>query len=102
MICLRPMNIKVIKSDKTEEDFDADKIAKVVEAAGLTENQAQKLAKAIENWAKKQKRGSIPSSTIRLKVYEELKKVDKYSAGLYFWYKKTQEKNPIQSPSDPD
>lgn len=96
------MNIKVIKSDKTEEDFDIDKIARVVEAAGLTENQAQKLAKSIEKWAKKQKGKSIPSSAIRLKVYEELKKVDKYSAGLYFWYKKMQEKNPVQSPKDPD
>ncbi len=96
------MDIKVTKKDGSIESFDADKVARVVETAGLEESEAEKLAKVVEKWVKKQKKETIQSSAIRFKVYEELKKVDKYASGLYFWYKKTQEKNPIQSPSDPD
>lgn len=93
--------MKVIKRDNTEEDFDTDKIARVLEATGLDGDKHKDLAKKIEKWAKKQGK-TIKSSAIRLKVYEELKKLDEYSAGLYFWYKKTQEKSAINSPNDPD
>lgn len=91
------MDIKVVKRNGSVEDFDNLKVARVVEAAGLDEDQANKLADTVEKWAKNLKQKKIQSSTIRIKVYEELKKIDKYSADLYLWYKKTQDHNPIKT-----
>jgi len=83
--------IKVLKRDNTTEDFNPDKIKKVVRAAGLGEEQASKLVKNVSNWAIDLKKESITSLEIRDKVLEELERLDKPVADLFRWYQKTKD-----------
>ena len=45
------MKIQVIKKDGSLEDFEKDKIERVTTAAGLSQDQAKKLADDIGKWA---------------------------------------------------
>jgi len=87
------MKIKVIKRDKSLEDFDKNKIARVTEAAGLKPDQAKKAANLVKKWAEDKKEPQIKSGQIRVKVIEELRKVNRYAADLFEWYKKNQPLN---------
>jgi len=83
--------MKVIKRDGSIEDFNQNKIARVVKAAGLNDNRAQKLAKKVAEWLEAKKQAQVTSLQIRDKVIEELQKVDKYAANLFVSYQKTKE-----------
>ena len=84
--------IKVLKRDKTLEEFNPKKIARVVHAAGLTEQQATKLAQTVANWVSNLGDEQISTLQIRDKVVRELKNVNKYAANLFEWYEKTKER----------
>lgn len=95
MISVSLYTMQVIKSDGSKQNFNKDKITKVVHAAGLSKDKAQRLADRIENWIEKQSlegKKQIGSSDIRDKVSKLLEKEDRYAWGLYNWYEKTKSK----------
>ena len=68
----------VIKKDGSEEEFNIDKILKVVQAAGASESDAEVVVnKIIERLYK------IKSSKIRRLVYKYLKTINKKAAENY-------------------
>lgn len=79
--------LTIVKRDGSKEPFDANKIARVVQAAGLDQDQATRLAEEVENEVKTNQ--ELTSLQIRDIVSEKLKNVDEYAAGLYDWYQKT-------------
>lgn len=84
------MALKVAKKDGSVEDFDQNKIARVVTAAGLDPEKAYKLAQVVAKWAEEQG-NQVTTAQLRDKVIEELTKVNKYAADLFVWYEKTKE-----------
>ena len=85
--------IKVIKTSGEEESFKPEKIAKVVEAAGLTADQASKLAQEVTDWVLSKNADKIEVGKIRTKVTKLLKEKSPYAAGLYEWYGKVKRKH---------
>ena len=83
--------IRVVKRDRTLEDFDKKKIARVVAAAGLEIEKANDLADRVDLWVTQNSQEAVTSLQIRDKVLEELKKVSSYAAGLFEWYEKTKD-----------
>lgn len=81
--------ITVLKLDGSHEEFQPEKIARVVKAAGLSDEQAKQLSLDVTNWVNTQANGEITTLQIRDKVLEELRKVNSYAANLYEWYEKT-------------
>lgn len=84
-------NLQVIKRDGTAEEFDQEKIIKVVVASGLTQIEGERLAEKIAEWAKSQSSDKVTSLVLRDKVLEELQEVNPYAANLFSWYQKTKE-----------
>lgn len=87
------MKIKVIKRDRSLEDFNPQKIKRVVMAAGLDEADAQNLTEKLEAWAHSLGKDKISSLEIRNRVIQELELIDEYTAGLFKWYQKTKDKH---------
>jgi transcriptional regulator NrdR family protein len=85
---------KVIKKDGSVENFDKEKIARVVTAAGLTPRKAKALATKVEKYITGLQGNKVTSKQIRNKVVDELTRADKYAAGLYTWYEKTKKDIP--------
>jgi len=81
----------VIKRDGTSEKFSVINIAKVVQAAGLTPEQAKHLAENISAWAEQQNVSSFTSLQIRDQVIRELEAVNTNAADLYKWYEQSKE-----------
>ena len=81
----------VIKRDGTKEDFQQEKIARVVKATGLSEDEANLLAQNVTVWITNQQE-TITTLQIRDKVIAELQNGHIYAAGLYEWYEKTKNK----------
>lgn len=79
----------VIKRDGSRENFDPAKIAKVVKAAGLDSQKAEKLAGEVIQELKG--KSQVTSLQIRDIVSNKLKTVDEYAAGLFDWYQKTRQ-----------
>ena len=85
------MKFQVIKKDGTLEDFEKGKIERVTLAAGLSQEQAEKLASDVEKWAKSTGRKKITTLQIRDEVVPELKKLNKFAYNAFVWYQKTKE-----------
>lgn len=85
--------IQVIKRDGGLENFEKEKILRVVKAAGLDQAKAEKLANDVESWVKSRKHHALTTLMIRDKVAEELKNMDSYAYNLFVWYEKTKEDN---------
>ena len=77
------MKFQVVKRDGSIEDFNQGKIARVVTAAGLNDDQAETLAAKIAKWVEDTKLSPLTSLKIRNKVVEELRQVDQYAANLF-------------------
>lgn len=86
------MDPKVIKKDGSLEDFDQDKIARVVTAAGLKPQEGFDLANNVSTWIKGLGKEKITTFEIRAKVIEELSKVNKIVADLFVQYEATKDK----------
>lgn len=82
----------VIKRDGKEEPFDAEKVSKVVQAAGLRPVEASELSEKISQWIEGLDRKTLTSIEIRDKVFKELEKIDKYASGLFAWYQNLKDK----------
>jgi len=86
------MNVDVVKRDGSLEQFNKNKIVKVVKTAGLTEEKAEALATKVETEIKLRELTRITSKQIRDMVAAELKLADEYVYGLYSWYEKVKDK----------
>lgn len=82
----------VLKRDGSRENYDEVKIIRVVTAAGLRPDQAQKLAKKVTLWVDNLRQPEVSTLQIRDKVIEGLKKVNDNAAGLFIWYEHTKDK----------
>jgi transcriptional regulator NrdR family protein len=82
------MKVEVIKRDGSIEEFEKEKIAKVVKAAGLTEEKAEALSNKVAEEIRNLEKERVSSKEIRDLVTSELKKADEYAYGLYVWYEK--------------
>lgn len=85
---------EIIKRDGSKEPFEAEKVARVVKAAGLDDRQAQELAAHVAAWVESQPDQAISSLVVRDEVQTQLDSVNRYAAGLFRWYQKTKEENP--------
>lgn len=85
-------DVNIIKRNGAKEPFEAEKIAKVVQAAGLRPVDAAELAERIEKWVNARGKTELTSIEIRDRVFLELEKVDKYASGLYAWYQNLKDK----------
>lgn len=85
------MNTKVIKRDGSIEDYQEEKIKRVVIATGLTPKQAESFCRVVTAWVEKNFPKEVTYRQIRDKVVERLKIVRKYSADLYIWYEQTKD-----------
>lgn len=83
--------IQVIKRDGSVEDFEIDKIIRVIKAAGLTDHDAEELGAHIEKWTKEQKKEELTSLEIRDKVVELMHDYDDMAADMFVWYQKTKD-----------
>lgn len=84
--------LQVIKRDGKKENFEPFKIVRIAQAAGLTDEEVDKMHSATISRVKEiaqKNSGEILSTKIRDIVIEELKEVNEYAAGLYEWYEKT-------------
>ena len=86
------MKIQVIKKDGTLEDFEKDKIERVTLAAGLSQEQAKKLASDIEKWVESLGKNQIPTLQIRNQVLSELNNLNQFAANAFLWYEKTKDR----------
>lgn len=86
------VDVKVVKRDRTVEDFDCAKITRVAAAAGLDSASAQVIADRVCQWAEGLGKGEVTSIEIKNQVLVEIQKVDKMVASAFAWYEKTKEK----------
>lgn len=86
-------NIKVKKRDGTKQDFDPNKIAKVVAAAGLPPDGAKELSENVSSQIIKLGMSEVNSKKIRELVLKELEHIDPYAANLFEWYEKRKDKD---------
>jgi len=85
----------ITKRDGAEENFDKNKIRKVLIAAGLQPTQSEQLANNVEEWLTTNNFEKINSLKLRDKILEELQKVDQIVANLYQWYESTKDTKTI-------
>lgn len=85
----------ITKRDGAEENFDKNKIRKVLIAAGLQPTQSEQLANNVEGWLTTNNFEKINSLKLRDKILEELQKVDQNVANLYQWYESTKDTKTI-------
>lgn len=86
------MKIKVVKRSGLIEDFEQNKIAQVVKAAGLKSNQAKELAAKVAKWTKNTGKNQVTSLEIRDEVLQELPQYNNQAAQLFTWYQHTKDK----------
>ena len=79
----------ITKRDGSTEEFQSEKITRVVMAAGLSEEQARILTHNVTDWTNNHEQEKITTLQIRDRVLEELRKINSYAAGLFEWYEKT-------------
>ena len=82
------MPLQVIKRDSSVEDFDQDKIARVVTAAGLKPSDGLELALKIGRWTQSLGKPQVTTYAIRGKIIEELRKINPTVAQFYSQYEK--------------
>lgn len=85
------MPIQVIKRDGSIEEFDTEKVSRVVQAAGLEKPQADALALTVQQKIISSGRTSLSSLVIRDLVIGELHHLDENAANLFTWYEKTKD-----------
>jgi transcriptional regulator NrdR family protein len=81
--------VKVIKRDGLEENFEKEKIIKVLIAAGLNAPDAASVAEKVSDWANTLDAKAIKSTDVADKVIEMLKDTNPYIADLFTWYEQT-------------
>lgn len=84
--------MKILKRDKSVEDFDISKINRVVQAAGLSKEQADSLTETIQKWIRALNSDVIISDSLRTEVSTQIKKYNKNAADMFEWYEENKYK----------
>jgi len=84
--------MQVVKRDGSLQEFDQEKIARVVAAAGLSPDQSQTLAGMVARRVNESGKSQISTLEIRDNVVEELHKVNPSTANLFVWYEGTKDR----------
>ncbi|OGM20047.1 hypothetical protein A2863_01820 [Candidatus Woesebacteria bacterium RIFCSPHIGHO2_01_FULL_38_9b] len=87
------MNIIVTKRDKKTEDYDQEKIMRVVIAAGLNRLEAEKLIDYVNKWFIEKNKNIVTSLQIRDRVVIEIQKLNKAAAAKFISYEKYKDRN---------
>ncbi|OGM27636.1 hypothetical protein A2962_04865 [Candidatus Woesebacteria bacterium RIFCSPLOWO2_01_FULL_39_61] len=87
------MELKVIKRNLNKENYNPEKIIKVVAAAGLSQESAKALSDRVSGWLEKRGKPEVTSLQIRDKVIVEIQKIDRGAARKFIWYEKYRDKN---------
>jgi len=87
------MAIKVTKRNNTTIDYSPEKITKVVEAAGLSKEEAIDLTEAINKWLNERNDEKVASIQIRDRVIVEIQKRNESAAKKYIWFEKYKDKH---------
>ena len=90
---MKHIDIKVEKRDKKIEDYDPEKILKVLAVTGLTPDESKKLVAAVNNWLERFGRPKVTSLQIRDRVLVEIQKINRSAANKFIWYEKYKDKN---------
>ncbi len=85
------MDKKVLKRDGSTEAYEEAKVVRVVQAAGLPDEQAKALAAQVSTWIRTVPDASVSSLLIRDKVLSLLLTADANVADFYRWYEKTKD-----------
>lgn len=85
------MQLKVKKRNGIFEEFNPEKIRRVVQAAGLSSEQARVLLERIQQIVGNHQDSHITSLALRDMVHKELQKLYQPAANLFAWYQKTKE-----------
>ena len=85
------MKFQVIKKNGSLEDFEKGKIERVITAAGLSQEQAKKLASDIEKWVETSGKNQIAVLQIRDQVLKRLNDLNQFAANAFVWYEKTKD-----------
>lgn len=86
------MTLVVEKRDKSLEDFNPGKIRKVVKAAGLSDEDADKLTNEVESWLANSGKDKVTSLQIRDKVVVEIQELDSEAAKKFISYELNRDK----------
>lgn len=82
--------LQIQKKDGTLESFDRRKVLNSLIRAQATPDQALKVAQDIENWLMSLGNTTINSGEIRVRIHEDLSKINPDAAHAYQVYKKAQ------------
>ncbi len=88
------MNIQIIKRDGSKELFEPEKISRVVIAAGLDPQDAQKIITYVETELKDKNITETTSLNIRDLVVTALETVSKSAHDMFVWYQSTKSATP--------
>ena len=83
--------IRIQKRNRTLEDFDKNKIVRVLCAAGLNEKDGERVAENVAQHIQKLHDSVVASTTIRDLVQAQLNEINANVANLFRWYEKTKE-----------
>ena len=89
----RDMSFRIVKRDKSIEDFNAAKLLLVTTSSGLSEEEAKKLCVTIQKWAEGTKKPLITTLQIRDRIITELQKTNHDAADHFIEYEKTRDKS---------
>ena len=90
------MELQVRKKDGRLEPFQKEKIVSGVMKSGVTQEQADVVASKVDAWARETaENGVIDSTTIRVKVVEELKMVNPQAGTVFESYSKAAAPSPL-------
>ena len=84
--------MKIIKRDKSIEEFDISKITRVVQAAGLSKEQADELTKHIQEWMNALNSDIVVSDSLKEEVSKQIESFNKQAADMFKWYEETKYK----------
>jgi hypothetical protein len=86
------MHINVKKRDGEVEAYNPENVRKVSVAAGMTEEEAQKLVEEVNKWVKRYEGKTVSSLKIRDIMIKEMPKINKYAADKFIWYENYKKK----------
>ena len=79
----------IVKRDSRLELYDSNKIVRVSQAAGLTEEESQKLVNILSKWLHSLSLEQLHSTKLRDKIVEEMHLLNQNAAKMFAWYQKT-------------
>lgn len=99
MYIVSDMSFRVVKRDRQHEEFNAGKLMKVVEAAGLTNEEAKKVCVNVTRWIEESGKPLVTSIQIRDRVIIEMQRINHEASKKFVEYEKSRDRSlgsPVQ------